>query len=351
MHPGELIFHFLNTVVLTALVASVVLWRYRVDVLAGMGSSSGQALSLPAVGPARTVMPQPAAAGLAWEKQARRRIALAYLGSVAVPAVGLAVLQLHVGKLPQTPAHVMLVGGSLLLAAVPMIAVSLALRFWQAVRLGLGVLMVCAVFGTGLTREVSGAWAGVIAAMNEVPAPKVALDLPSGVDADTGAVLGAAVEAVTTITFAGHKRGLAQQPGRAHAGRVWVADIGVPVGRDGPDALLEPHDLRTLVPRRASDAHKGSAGHVAVVGGDAGKTGAAFLAGLGALRGGAGLVTLVAPEAGRAVLEHKTVEMMTAALPGAQGRESEKSGEQPEGPVVGEEGHGYLSVNKRVQAG
>ena len=151
MSPGELIFHFLNTVVLTALVASGVLWRYRVDVLAGMGSSSGQALGIPAVVPARTVMPQPPAAGLAWEKQARRRIALAYLGSVAVPALGLAVLQLHVGNLPRTPAHVMLVGGSLLLAAVPMIAVSLALRFRQAVGLGLGVLIACAVLGTGLS--------------------------------------------------------------------------------------------------------------------------------------------------------------------------------------------------------
>ena len=65
MSPGELIFHFLNTVVLTALVASGVLWRYRVDVLAGMGSSSGQALGIPAVVPARTVMPQPPAAGAA----------------------------------------------------------------------------------------------------------------------------------------------------------------------------------------------------------------------------------------------------------------------------------------------
>lgn len=178
-------------------------------------------------------------------------------------------------------------------------------------------LVVDGVFGTGLTRAVGGAWAGVIAAMNAAAAPKLALDLPSGVDADTGAVLGVAIHATTTVTFGAHKRGLAQRPGRTHAGRVWVADIGVPVGRDAADALLEPQDLRTLVPRRAQDAHKGSAGHVAVVGGDAGKTGAAFLAGLGALRGGAGLVTLVAPEGGRAVLEHKAVEMMTAALPAA----------------------------------
>ena len=176
-------------------------------------------------------------------------------------------------------------------------------------------LVVDGVFGTGLARDVSGAWAAVLLAMNAALVPKVALDLPSGVDADTGAVLGTAIHATTTITFGAHKRGLVQRPGRTHAGRVWVADIGVPVGRDAPDHVLEAADLRVLVPPRTPDAHKGSAGHVAIVGGDAGKTGAAFLAGLGALRGGAGLVTLVAPEGGRAVLEHKTVELMTATLP------------------------------------
>jgi hypothetical protein len=152
MPPGELIFHFLNTVVLTALVASVVLWRYRVDVLAGMGSSSGQALGIPAISPARTVTPSPPVDAQAWERQARWRIGLAYLGSVALPALLLAVLQLHVSDLPLTPAHVMLVGGSLLLAAVPMIAASLALRFRRAVLLALGVLLIaCAVLGTGLS--------------------------------------------------------------------------------------------------------------------------------------------------------------------------------------------------------
>ena len=151
MPPGELIFHFLNTVVLTALVASVVLWRYRVDVLAGMGSSSGQALGIPAIAPARTVTPSPPVDAQAWERQARWRIGLAYLGSVALPALLLAVLQLHVSDLPLTPAHIMLVGGSLLLAAVPMIAASLALGFRRAVLLALGVLVSCAVLGTGVS--------------------------------------------------------------------------------------------------------------------------------------------------------------------------------------------------------
>ena len=94
MSPGELIFHFLNTVVLTALVAFFVLWRYRVGVLAGMGSSSGTSLALPSVPPARTVILSQQVDALAWERQARRRIALAISGSVAIPALALAVLQL-----------------------------------------------------------------------------------------------------------------------------------------------------------------------------------------------------------------------------------------------------------------
>ncbi|MCA9535805.1 MAG: NAD(P)H-hydrate dehydratase [Myxococcales bacterium] len=176
-------------------------------------------------------------------------------------------------------------------------------------------LVVDGVFGTGLTRSVDGPYAAVIEAINACGAPVVALDLPSGVDADTGQALGAAVRAVTTVTFGAHKRGLLQGAGRANAGRVWLADIGVAVGQGSAQHVLQATDLRALLPARAEDAHKGTAGHVAVIGGEAGKTGAALLAGLGALRAGAGLVTLVAPAAGRAVLEHKVVEMMSAAFP------------------------------------
>ncbi|MBK6810373.1 MAG: NAD(P)H-hydrate epimerase [Sandaracinaceae bacterium] len=118
-------------------------------------------------------------------------------------------------------------------------------------------LVVDGVFGTGLARDVSGAWAAVLLAMNAALVPKVALDLPSGVDADTGAVLGTAIHATTTITFGAHKRGLVQRPGRTHAGRVWVADIGVPVGRDAPDHVLEAADLRVLVPPRTPRRSQG----------------------------------------------------------------------------------------------
>lgn len=151
MLPGELIFHFLNTVVLTTLVAFVVLWRYRAGVLNGMGSGGGTPLELPAPAPARRVMPSGQVDALAWEGQARRRVGLALAGSVAVPGLLLAALQLHVSDLPLTPAHLALVGGSLLLAVVPMAAISLALPFRQAVRLALGLLLAGAVLGTLLS--------------------------------------------------------------------------------------------------------------------------------------------------------------------------------------------------------
>ncbi|MCB9659153.1 MAG: NAD(P)H-hydrate dehydratase [Sandaracinaceae bacterium] len=196
-------------------------------------------------------------------------------------------------------------------------------------------LVVDGVFGTGLTRPIEGPFAEVVGALNAARAPVFALDLPSGVDADNGHVLGVAVRATTTVTFAAHKRGLHQGPGAQLAGDLHLADIGVPVHAvgvvdapdtpDAPDtlgeapfaALLQREDLGALVPPRARDAHKGTAGHVLLLGGDEGKTGALYLAGLGAQRAGAGLVTLGAPPQSRAVLEHKVVEIMTTELPGS----------------------------------
>ncbi|HEY8432559.1 MAG TPA: NAD(P)H-hydrate epimerase, partial [Sandaracinaceae bacterium] len=175
-------------------------------------------------------------------------------------------------------------------------------------------VIVDGLFGTGLDRPIAGFAAEVVARINAAHAPVFAIDLPSGVDASTGAVLGVAVEAELTATFAGHKRGLWQMPGRAHAGEVVCVDIGVPapVARDG---LLELGDAARWLPRRDVHAHKGSAGHVLVVAGSPGRTGAAMLAGYGALRGGAGLVTLAARGEAREALDRKVVELMTSALP------------------------------------
>lgn len=179
-------------------------------------------------------------------------------------------------------------------------------------------LVVDALFGTGLTRPLDGAFARAIERMEACRAPLVALDLPSGVDADTGAVLGSAPLAALTITFAAHKRGLHQHPGAAHAGQIVCAPIGVPTPREviaSSAGLLEASDVAGWVPPRAPDAHKGSAGHVLIVAGAPGRTGAAQLAGLAALRMGAGLATIATHAAARAALDQKITELMTETLP------------------------------------
>jgi NAD(P)H-hydrate epimerase len=178
-------------------------------------------------------------------------------------------------------------------------------------------LVVDGLFGTGLDRPIEGGYAEVIAAVEAASAPVVALDLPSGLDADTGAIFGVAPGAALTVTFAGHKRGLHQYPGVEHAGEVHLVDIGIPVG-GRPSASLWTHDdLAALVAPRADDAHKGDNGHLLVVGGAPGKTGAALLAGRAAFRAGAGLVTIGARPDSRAALEEKVIEMMTTELPSA----------------------------------
>jgi len=176
-------------------------------------------------------------------------------------------------------------------------------------------LIVDGLFGTGLDRPITGGYAAVIEAMDEASAPIVALDLPSGLDANTGAVLGVAPHAALTVTFAGHKRGLHQYPGVEHAGEVRVADIGIPIQASPAASLWTRQDLRALIAPRAPDAHKGTNGHLLVVGGAPGKTGAAVLAGHAAFRAGAGLVTIGARADSRAALEEKVIELMTTALP------------------------------------
>jgi NAD(P)H-hydrate epimerase len=172
------------------------------------------------------------------------------------------------------------------------------------------------VFGTGLDRAVTGLPAAALEAVNAAGAPVLALDLPSGIDSDTGSVLGSAVRATLTATFAAPKRGLLQHPGAGHAGEVRLVPIGVPVAPDaGAAALASADDLRALLHPRARDAHKGSAGHVLVVAGRAGTTGAARLAGLGALRGGAGLCTVATRSCARAALDAGIAELMLATLP------------------------------------
>lgn len=172
------------------------------------------------------------------------------------------------------------------------------------------------LFGTGLDRPIEGWRRALVERLDGAAAPLFALDLPSGIDADTGAVLGVALHAELTATFAAHKRGLWQTPGRGHAGETVCVDIGVP-GPTGRDGLLELGDAARLLSRRALAAHKGTAGHVVVVAGSPGKSGAALLSGHGAMRAGAGLVTLAPRGEAREALELRVHELMTMAIPEA----------------------------------
>lgn len=178
--------------------------------------------------------------------------------------------------------------------------------------------VVDAVFGTGLDREISGFFRYAIEFLNGARCPIFSLDVPSGIDADTGAVLGVAVRARATITFAHPKLGLLTPSGLQHAGHVETVDIGVPDGglaQVGYSAqIVEASDVRSALTQRTVTAHKGSAGRVLVIAGSPGKIGAALLAARGAIRAGAGLVTIAALPDTAALLDQRVLEVMTARL-------------------------------------
>jgi hydroxyethylthiazole kinase-like uncharacterized protein yjeF len=183
--------------------------------------------------------------------------------------------------------------------------------------LGRAALVVDALLGTGLTREVNGELASVIELINAAPAYKVSLDLPSGLHADTGRALGAAVRADYTITFAHPKLGLCTPRGAALAGKVEVCDIGVPEdpSETGLSAeVLEAEDVAALLALRVSTLHKSSAGRALIVAGSPGKLGAALLSAHGAHRAGAGLVTIATSPAVADALDQRVLETMTARL-------------------------------------
>jgi len=167
-------------------------------------------------------------------------------------------------------------------------------------------LLIDAILGTGLERDVSGTWREAIEAMNSHAAPILALDIPSGLHADTGAMLGAAIQATATITFIGLKQGLFTGQGPSCCGALSFSDLGVP---GDIYAALHPacwryrgQDLATQLPQRSRSAHKGHFGHVLVIGGDLGMAGAARMAAEAAARCGAGLVS-VATRAAHAGLQ------------------------------------------------
>src|SRR5574341_1044186 len=178
-------------------------------------------------------------------------------------------------------------------------------------------LVVDALLGTGSRGAAEGAVARAIELINASGRPVVALDVPSGVSADGAPLAGPAVRAILTLTFAGWKRGLVGGPGAELAGEVEVVPLGIPdeeVLRGVTTFVLEAEDVARHFPRRPRDAHKGTYGHVLVVAGSLGKTGAAALAAQAALRSGAGLVTVATPASQQPVVAALVMEAMTEAL-------------------------------------
>jgi hydroxyethylthiazole kinase-like uncharacterized protein yjeF len=181
-------------------------------------------------------------------------------------------------------------------------------------------LLIDGIFGTGLDAEVRGYYREVIDHLNTLQKPIVAIDVPSGLDADTGKPLGTAVRASLTITFGLPKVGHLVSPGIDYVGSLKIVDIGIPrrlVEEEKIQThLLEQEPLQKWlsVPRRAN-THKGDYGHLLVIAGSIGKTGAAAMACEAALRMGAGLVTLAIPKSLNSIMEVKLTEVMTEPLP------------------------------------
>lgn len=178
-------------------------------------------------------------------------------------------------------------------------------------------VVVDALLGTGARGAPTGLTAALIEHINASGRPVVALDIPSGLPADGGAPAGPAIRAVATFTFAGLKYGLAQPPGLDYAGRVTVVPIGIAdadVSRGIRTWAIERADVAALFPPRPREAHKGTFGHLLIVGGSRGKTGAAVLASRAAMRTGAGLVTAATAASQQPIVAGLVVEGMTEPL-------------------------------------
>ncbi len=183
-------------------------------------------------------------------------------------------------------------------------------------------LIVDAMFGTGLRSGISGLHLALVRAINASKVPVVSVDIPSGIDADTGRPIGEAVRATVTVTFGYPKIGQVVFPGADYSGRLICVDIGITANAV---ALVNPktqvllgHEMREYVPARVSDSHKGEHGHLVVVAGSKGKSGAAVLSASAALRCGTGLVTLAGPVGLSTIFACSIAEIMTDGLPETQ---------------------------------
>lgn len=178
-------------------------------------------------------------------------------------------------------------------------------------------LIVDAMFGTGLARPLEGSAATAVEAINRSGIPVVAIDLPSGIDASRGGVPGPAVRADLTVTFAAAKIAHLVEPAASHCGEVVVVDIGIPAAElDEIEApfVIGASFVAEVIPLRPADSHKGTWGHAAIIAGSVGRSGAAILAARGAVRGGAGLVTVLTDAETARIVDTNSIESMTEAI-------------------------------------
>jgi NAD(P)H-hydrate epimerase len=191
-------------------------------------------------------------------------------------------------------------------------------------------IIIDAIFGTGLSTAVSGPYEQVIQAINASRRPVLSVDVPSGLNADTGTVLGAGVRADLTVTFGLPKIGLYIGQGVDYAGLTHVVDIGIPNSLadeiESRIVLLTHAAAKASLPLRTPSSHKGTYGHAGIVAGSVGKTGAAAMVAKAALRVGTGLVTVAIPSSVNDTLEAKLLEAMTMPMPETKARTFARSG-------------------------
>ncbi len=190
-----------------------------------------------------------------------------------------------------------------------------------AERLADAEVIIDAIFGTGLDTAPRDLYAEAIDAINENDCFVLAVDVPSGVDADSGGVPGSAVDADLTVTMGLPKQGLLLYPGRACCGDIEVADIGIPehlLNEEFDTALIEDEDILEALPDRPENSHKGTFGTALIVAGARGFSGAACLAGSAAVRAGAGLVKLAYPESVTDIVESGVIEAIKVPVPGTE---------------------------------
>jgi len=180
-------------------------------------------------------------------------------------------------------------------------------------------LWVDAILGTGLKSDVRGYYRDVITMINSLKKPVFAVDIPSGLNSDTGQPCGACIHAQATATFGFAKTGHVLQPGATFTGSLNIVDIGIPdpiAEEIGPQQYqLTTDQIRNYFQPRKPDTHKGRTGHLLVIAGSTGKTGAAAMTAMAAMRSGAGLVSLGVPQCINAILEGQVLEAMTEPLP------------------------------------